>query len=411
MSISALSGPIVSFGESPYSNSDSNPEMGPSLFFGGAALLDPRLPYTYTPGQDFGSPVCGFLGTQAITSLNAVPYTLSATAITAALATTANIPMVLAAASSSTTGVAVAQSISRADTGATITGLLGIDAYTSVSGYVSSGVSGVAGNILTVTTATSVGQLTIGMVIAGTGIAAGTIITGYGPTTAAAASGHGYLGTYTVSGNPVAAGTSGSPITVTAALGSSTINALSAHRTPFGQARTVQLWNPMAILGRAVSITPTSANPTASITFTVAGYDIYGYPMSEPIALTTGSTSGTAVNGKKAFKYIASVTPSATDAVTFSVGTTNIIGLPIRSDTWADVVVDYSAALNPVLVTAATGYTAGVHTSATTTTGDVRGTYALQTAAASGANRIYVRQSPALYNVGSAVGLFGVTQA
>jgi hypothetical protein len=411
MSISALSGPVVSYGQSPYPASEYNPELGPSLFFGGAALLDPRLPYTYTPGQDFGSPVCGFLGTQAITSLNAVPYTLSATAITAALATTINVPMVLAATSSSTTGVAVAQSISRADTGATVTGLLGIDAYTSVSGYVSSGVSGVAGNILTVTTATSVGQLTIGMVIAGTGIAAGTTITGYGPTTAAAASGHGYLGTYTVSGAPVAAGTSGSPITVTAALGSSTINALLAHRTPFGQAGTVQLWNPMAILGRAVSITPTSANPTASITFTVAGYDIYGYPMSEAIALTTGSTAGTAVNGKKAFKYIASVTPSATDTVTFSVGTTNIIGLPFRSDNFADVIINYSASLNPVPVTAATGYLGGVHTSATTTTGDVRGTYALQTAAASGANRIYVRQSPPVYNVGSAVGLFGVTQA
>jgi len=411
MSISAFSGPVVSYGQSPYPASEYNPELGPSLFFGGAALLDPRLPYTYTPGQDFGAATCGFLGTQAITSLNAVPYTLAAAAIAAAAATTAGTAMTLVSSSSSTTGVAVAQSIARADTGATVTGLVGIDAYTSVSGYISSGVSSVAGNILTVTTSSSVGQLTVGMVISGTGIAAGTIITGYGPSTAAAGAGTGFTGTYTVSGAPVAAGTSGSPITITAALGSSTINALLAHRVPFGQAGTVQLWNPMAILGRAVSITPTSGTPTANINFTVAGYDIYGYPMTEVIALTTASAQSTAVNGKKAFKYIASVTPTVSDTITFSVGTTNIIGLPIRSDNWGDVILDYSASLNPVLVTAATGYTAAVTTVATTTTGDVRGTYALQTAASSGANRIVLKQSPAVYNVGSTVGLFGVTQA
>ena len=230
MSISAFSGPVVSYGQSPYPASEYNPELGPSLFYGGAALLDPRQAYTYTPGQDFGAATCGFLGTQCITSLNVVPYTLSATAITAAVATTANVPMVLVSTSSSTTGVAVAQSIARADTGATVLGLLGIDAYTSVSGYISSGVSGVAGNILTVSTSTSVGQLTVGMVISGTGIPAGTIITGYGPSTAAAGAGVGFTGTYTVSGAPVAAGTSGSPITVTAALGSSTVNALLDRR-------------------------------------------------------------------------------------------------------------------------------------------------------------------------------------
>lgn len=404
MSISAFSGPVVSFGTAASSTSESNPEAGTSLFYAGAGILDPRPFYSYNPGQDFGSDTAGWLGTSNITTLNVVPYTLSNTAIAAAAVTVANTPMTLASTSSTTTGVAVAQSIMRADTGATVTGLLALDGYTSVSGYVSSGVSGVAGNVLTVTTASN-GPLIVGMVIAGTGIATGTYITSVGPTTAAAGAGTGFTGTYTVS-TSVAAGTSGSPITITATMGSSTVNALNASRIQFGSAGTIQTWNPQALLGRAVSVTATTVG--TSPVFTVSGYDIYGFPMSEALTATASST----VSGKKAFKYITSVTPSAADSTnTYSIGTTNIIGLPIRSDNFGDILTNYSASLNPAVITANTGYTAAVTTLATTTTGDVRGTYALQTAASTGANRLVVRQSPVPYNVGSAVGLYGVTQA
>ena len=405
MSISAFSGPVVSFGSSASSTSESNPEAGTSLFYAGAGILDPRPFYAYSPGQDFGADTAGWLGNDGVNTLNVVPYTLSNVAIAAAAVTVANTPMTLVSANSSTTGVAVAQSIARADTGATVTGLLALDGFTSVSGYISNGTSGTAGNILTVTTSSTVGPLVIGMVISGTGITAGTYITGYGPTTAVAGAGVGFTGTYTVS-TPVAAGTSGSPITITATLGTSTINALNAARIPFGTAGTIQLWNPQALIGRAVSVTATTVG--TSPVFTVAGYDIYGYPMTETLTATASST----VNGKKAFKYITSVTPSAADSTnTYSIGTSNIIGFPMRTDNFADLGISYSASLNPVPITAATGYTAAVTTLATAATGDVRGTYALQTAASSGANRMYVRQTPAPYNVGSIVGLYGVTQA
>jgi hypothetical protein len=312
--------------------------------------------------------------------------------------------MTLVSTNSTTTGVAVAQSIARADTGATVTGLLALDGVTSVSGYISNGTSGTAGNILTVGTASNA-PLVVGMIISGTGVTAGTYITGYGPTNSVAGAGAGFTGTYTVS-NSMAAGTSGSQITITATLGSSTINAIFAERIAFGSAATIQLWNPQAVIGRAVSVTATTVG--TSPVFTVAGYDIYGYPMTEALTATASST----VNGKKAFKYITSVTPSAADSTnTYSIGTTDIIGLPIRSDNFGDILVNYSASLDPALVTANTGYTAAVKTLATTTTGDVRGTYTLQTAASTGANRLFVRQNPAAYNVGSIVGLYGVTQA
>jgi len=406
MSISAFSGPVISFGTAPiYTfDTDNNPEAGPSLFYAGAGLLDPRPYYTYTPGQNFGAATLGFLGTQNIMTLNAVPYTLSNVAIAAAANTVANTAMTLVSSNALTsagTGIAVSQSIVRADTGATVTGLLAIDGGTSVSGYICNGTSGTAGTILVVTTA-SAAPLVIGQVLTGTGVTAGTVVTGYGPAISGTAAGTGGTGTYTVSVSQ-AAGTSGSPIVITATNGSATLNAVANCAIGFGSADTIQIWNPQSLLGRAVQVKPTSASVTN--TFLVSGYDIYGYPMSELISTAANST---AVNGKKAFKYIASVTPSATDGTgTYSVGTTDIIGLPIRSDIFGDININYPA----TVVTASTGYTAAVNSIATTTTGDVRGTYALQSAASTATNRLVIYQSPQVYNIGSATGLFGTTQA
>jgi hypothetical protein len=47
---------------------------------------------------------------------------------------------------------------------------------------------------------------------------------------------------------------------------------------------------------------------------------------------------------------------------------------------------------------------------ATTTTGDVRGTYAVQSATDK-TKRLFFYQNPPVTNIGSVAGLFGVTQA
>ena len=99
--------------------------------------------------------------------------------------------------------------------------------------------------------------------------------------------------------------------------------------------------------------------------------------------------------------------PQFTDAHNYSVGTTDIYGLPLRSDNFGDLAINYNA----TGITASTGYVAAVTTSpATTTTGDVRGTYALQSAA-DASKRLVVRQFVTPANMGSVSGLFGVTQA
>lgn len=58
---------------------------------------------------------------------------------------------------------------------------------------------------------------------------------------------------------------------------------------------------------------------------TVTGTDVYGRPMSEAITLN----GTTAVNGKKAFKTITSISSSATTSNSPFVGTTDILGLPV----------------------------------------------------------------------------------
>jgi hypothetical protein len=161
------------------------------------------------------------------------------------------------------------------------------------------------------------------------------------------------------------------------------------------------------MIARAVSITSTTSQVVQ--TFTVRGFDVYGYPMTEVITLS--GTTATTTNGKKAFKYILSVTPSVTDATgSYSVGTQGVIGFPLRSDNWqAAAEFDVSIMSNNALIAAATGYTAADLTTATSSTGDVRGTFTLQTAA-NGTLRILFTQTPQPPAYGSIAGLFGVTQ-
>ena len=394
MTITAFSGPIIGFGQSP-SGSEYNPDLGPSLFWGGAGLMDPRLAYAYQPGKSRSSGNFGWLGFDNITTISAVPYTKAAGAIVAS-ANPTGATLTLVSANSATTGVYITPSITRADTGALDTnggaGLVALDAYASCTASFSNGVMTI--------TANSAIPITPGMVVLTTGgtvsqgTAAGTVIT---QQLTAGTGGLGVAGTYQTNSNLTA--TSG---TVTLALANPTQCAV-----PFGQPFNVRLWNPMALIGRAVAVTAAASATYA--TATVSGYDCYGFPLVEAITLSAGSQ----VSGKKAFKYIKSVVLSGGTADTthaYSVDTTDVFGLPLRSDSFGDILINSATSLTAVtLITAATSYLPADRTVATTTTGDVRGTYAGFTSS-TGANKLIIRQSPQAFNIGSIAGLFGVTQ-
>jgi hypothetical protein len=160
------------------------------------------------------------------------------------------------------------------------------------------------------------------------------------------------------------------------------------------------LWDPSKIIARALRFV--SGGNDSGITFTVRGYDIYGFPMTETV---TGGNVATA-NGKKAWKYIKTITHTGSVAGTLSIGTTDIIGLPLRCDTWGYANIMW----NNVFVTANTGFVAADTNTATATTGDVRGTYTLQGAASNGTLRLIIQQSLMAAALGADTGIFGVTQ-
>jgi hypothetical protein len=163
-------------------------------------------------------------------------------------------------------------------------------------------------------------------------------------------------------------------------------------------------WDPTKAIARAVQITSVGDDHLA--TATVAGYDVYGYPMTETITLTNGSVA----TGKKAFKYLASITPAGTlSGSNVSVGQSDVIGFMLRSDLFQYLEIYWP---DTTLIAANTGYTAAVTTDpATATTGDVRGTYALQGSASNNTRRLVIFINLPLANIGTAAGLVGVTQA
>lgn len=164
----------------------------------------------------------------------------------------------------------------------------------------------------------------------------------------------------------------------------------------------ISMYDPTKSIARNVRIT--SGGNDSGITFTVAGYDLYGYPQTETI---TGANAGIAA-GKKAFKFITSITPSAAVASTASAGTGDVYGFPLLSSFWGD----QSVIWNNGNIAANTGFTAADTTSpATSTTGDVRGTYAVQSAS-DGTKRLMIYVNPSINNLalGNA-GLFGQTPA
>lgn len=158
---------------------------------------------------------------------------------------------------------------------------------------------------------------------------------------------------------------------------------------------------------RAVGVTTGTGSPT-SRNFTVSGYDVYGQPMSEVIA--SSASASTKVNGKKAFYQISSIAVSGGTVVAITVGTTDILGLPVRVTDRG--YIDRAGWNNTLAEDAGTLVVADTNT-ATTTTGDVRGTF-VPSSATDGAKRLVMSVLLPALAVGpnaTRAGALGVTQA
>jgi hypothetical protein len=175
----------------------------------------------------------------------------------------------------------------------------------------------------------------------------------------------------------------------------------------YGTSGAIGIWDPAnPAIGRAVSIT--SSASVSAITFTVNGYDAYGYPITQALA---GGGSATTVYTTKTFKWISSVTASATTSTTVSVGVSDIYGLPLYCGAVAYIVAYWN---NSDCANSATVLGTFVAGSALTTAGagDVRGTFNPSSIAVSnGTIKMQLWQSVAPANLPTVAGLFGVTPA
>jgi hypothetical protein len=161
------------------------------------------------------------------------------------------------------------------------------------------------------------------------------------------------------------------------------------------------------VLDTPRNITLTSGGNISAVTFTVSGYDVYGQAMTEAI---TGPNANT-VGGNKAFKSITKVAVNGAVGTSTSVGFGDKLGLP-----FALLDVGYVAHLSWASTLArdtGTATAADTTSPATSSTGDVRGTYA-PSSASNGSRRLVM----GIHLTGAQCGpsatrasAFGVTQA
>jgi hypothetical protein len=157
-----------------------------------------------------------------------------------------------------------------------------------------------------------------------------------------------------------------------------------------------------SLLSRAISITGVGAGAGGNFLVTCA--DAYGYTWTQLVTVAAGVNT---VATLKAAKFVLSIVPQFTDAHNYSVNTTDVFGLPVRAAIFSETIIHW----NETLITANAGFVGAVATSPSTNLlGDVRGTYAVQSAS-DGAKRLTIRVSPGQVNLGTAVGVFGVNQA
>jgi len=308
----------------------------------------------------------------------------------------------------------------------------GIRSYTTTA---TGGTGGSSSTTLTVTALNQGAPIIVGMYVDGTSVTDGTYITAFG-------TGNGGTGTYTLNQAINVANTTAltlhgninfdnpSPMdlgigplgriyvwdiipqalvanNIAAAQTTSATIALTAGTSTKSVVRqdgvtVIQLDCPRAV--SIVSGTGTLTNRNVTIT----GYDYYGQPMSEVIA--TGTVQSTTVKGKKAFYQVATATISGALGATIAIGTTDILGIPVRVFNVAYIA---SVKSNSTLAQDAGTFVAADTATATTTTGDVRGTYVPATASDGIVRTVMGILLPGIAVGPNAtrVGALGVTQA
>jgi hypothetical protein len=354
--LTVLTGPTVTSGSTnPAFNSELN-AGGPSLLFQGDGILDPRLVQRIgdQPGADY---VYGFYSSAYVPIVDALPTGATATRIAAAQAVSGSTNLTLAA--SQTTGWATGIPLVPFGQSYTSANVVTVNALDF--GFTTVNCTG-ANATVTIPAGTDkyfyVGQW-LWLAGAGSSTSTGmaTQVTGIPTTT-----------TITVSPAPQTtnANTQCGTIDLYNKVG---VWPYIVSNAGGGQ---IAVFDPAQAIARSWQTVSTNAGDTTQ-TITVTGYDVYGVLMHE-----TATLNGTTVVwGKRAFKYITNVNVSATTAGNVSVGTSDVYGIHLISQFFEYTNIYWIGAF----LTANTGWLAATDflTTATGTSGDVRGTVQLGT--------------------------------
>jgi hypothetical protein len=391
MALSICTGPVVTTGNIDSSQQHA-PEQGPNLEFQGSGLLDPR--FVGTIGTAPGTPVYGLYANPYFSLVDAVPQAAAANRIAAAQTATSGTAMTLV----STQGTGVSPKIPLVPMGQAKTSANAVNVLALDFGFTTANTTSGSNSITIPSGAWKFFQAGETVIISGAGASANTpLITTVAATPAAGAT------TVTLSAN------AGQTVS-NAQVGNADASGVTAW--PFVQAGQIALADPAQSLARGVSVTSNNAGDTGW-SVTVRGYDIAGNAMTETISVTANSIA----YGKKAFKYIASVTPSkgggGSTTGTLSIGTSDVFGFSVRSDFWEYMNIYWNGAF----LTASTGWTVADASTPTATTGDVRGTLQCgtvgggsgATGSADGSKRLAVFISLPVYNAVGATNLSYVT--
>ena len=305
----------------------------------------------------------------------------------------------------------------------------GIRPYTTTA---TGGTGGVSSSTLTVTAVGFGAPIVVGMYVDGTSVTDGTYITAFG-------TGTGGAGTYTL--NQAINVSSSTALTLHGNIAFDDPAPMDVGVGPLGR---IYVWDaiPQAAVTNNIAASQTAAAAgaitltagtsaksvlradgttviqldlpravkvncsTTARAFTVSGYDYYGQAMSEVI---TVAVAGTAVTGLKAFFQISGVT-IAGSATAVVVGTSDVLGLPVRVTNVAYIA---SVKSNNTLAQDTGTFVAADTSTATTSTGDVRGTYTPATASNGIVRTVMGILLPAIAVGPNAtrVGALGVTQA
>lgn len=153
--------------------------------------------------------------------------------------------------------------------------------------------------------------------------------------------------------------------------------------SPFDNADTPTVTTLSTADGSSVSVWPldvprnlvcvvTHATAVVAMTIVITGYDRWGYKLKESFSITAGTTSKTAA-GKKAFASVESIAITVAADVTantLKIGIGDVLGVPFAIGTKSDVLrVFFGGAMDDSVTVVA-----AVTTTASATTGDVRGT-------------------------------------